>query len=183
MSDNFEEYKNIPDEKMILNNGNDFKINQLKIEHFYWDLGDVVPGLPISTSVEIYKDFEENKSKYTWKEKISHTFLDINNPVNRSIRVHTIVLDNPENILNELEKVNLRELKNNYFSDEKPDCFTYWQITYNNNFKIVGTYNYEIPEYKKIKEILDFSSIVENELKKVKELLKNNAFNNGETWN
>ena len=55
----------------------------------------------------------------------------------------------------------------NYFTEENPERFTHWEITYNNRFKIVGTYDQEIEELINIKRILEFKKIIEEENKKI----------------
>ena len=82
-------------------------------------------------------------------------------------------IENPDEIIKEIEKNDLRELKNNYFTEENPERFTHWELTYNNYFKIVGTYDQNVVEFDKISDILNFKNIIDEETKKVQDKLDN----------
>ena len=80
------------------------------------------------------------------------------------------------NIIKELEIYDLRNLKNNYFTDKNPERFTHWEVEYNYYFKIVGTYDQEPEEIKKISEILNFKQIIEEETNKIKKKLNSKEY-------
>lgn len=85
-------------------------------------------------------------------------------------------LENSENIIKSLEQIDLKNLKNNYFSNDSFHIHSHWELEYNNYFKIVGTFDNEIYEIKEIKRILDFEQIERQELEKVEEKIKNTKF-------
>jgi len=150
---------------------NDFKLTRLKFTHFNFNSGFVYDGCPIKTSVELrleYTDIETEKQ--IWKQNISHTYM-LEKNFEEKTNYYEEQLKNPETIISLLEKINLKNLKNNYFSDDTHK-FSHWELEYNDCFKIVGTYNNEIEEIKKVKEILDFETIVSKEMEKVKKELK-----------
>ena len=72
-----------------------------------------------------------------------------------------------------LENNDLRNLKNNYFSDDKVQRNPHWELEYNNYFKISGTFDQEPKEIKKVISILNCENIINEALKKVEMLIKN----------
>ena len=140
-----------------------FKINQLKIEHFYYNDGDLDIAMPISTSVEIKKEDE------VWKKIVIHNYLNPKNHREIINNSYKIVLDNYESIISSIEKIDLRDLNNNYFTEEFPEKNSYWELSYNKLFRIVGTQDQITKEYYEISELLDFDKIMKEELKKVED--------------
>ena len=150
---------------------NEFKITQLKIEHFYWNSGDIDVGMPISTSIELTCEYNFQIEKLEWKKTITHNYLSLENCHEVSSNNYTSILDNSDQIINDIEKYDLRKLKNNYFSEKNPERFTHWELTYNEYFKIVGTYDQEINEFVKISELLNFKKIIDEETNKIKNII------------
>lgn len=152
----------------------EFKLTSLKYTKYHFMSGEIYDGCPISTSIEIKigpQDIQANKRIYT--KIITHTYMLEDNFEKKS-NVQNYELENSENIMASLEKIDLKNLKNNYFSDDPKKQFSHWELEYNNYFKISGTFDNEIDEIKEIKTILDFEQIERNELEKVKEMLRNN---------
>ena len=81
-------------------------------------------------------------------------------------------IENPNQLIEKLEKYDLRDLKNNYFTEDNPDRFTHWELTYNHYFKIVGTYDQNVAEFEKISDILNFKEIISAENRKVQNKLR-----------
>jgi hypothetical protein len=146
----------------------EFKLTQLKLNHYYWNSGEIDNEKAINTSVELISRYNIDTDKLEWKKIISHTYISSN----EKETTDTYEEDINEEIIKEIEKYDLRDLKNNYFTEETPEKFTYWEITYNNNFKIVGTYDQEIDEFINIKRILDFNKIMKEEIVKIQNKLK-----------
>ena len=142
-----------------------FKLEQLKLEHFYIDDEDIDNNTPISTSIELTSKYNFETNKNEWKKKVSHTYIDLNSDDNTNS--YEEVLENEE-LIRQIEKYDLRNLKNNYFTEEAPERYTYWVLTYNNKFKIVGTYDQEIDEFINIRNLLNFKEIMNEELNKLK---------------
>ena len=57
-------------------------------------------------------------------------------------------MENSYDLIKNLESCDLRDLKNNYFTEENPERFTHWELTYNNYFKIVEELNEAITNEK-----------------------------------
>lgn len=150
-----------------------FKIIQLKLEHFYWNSGDIFAGMPVSTSVELTSDYNFEKDKLEWNVKISHTYLSLENEFEHTTNTYVEKIENLDNLIVEIEKNDLRELKNNYFTEENPERFTHWELTYNNYYKVVGTYDQSIDEFEKISGLLQFQKIMDKETKKIQDKIKN----------
>lgn len=160
MEDNFEfDLENIKVER----EKKEYKLTQLKLTHYYWNYDVYKENIPVTTSIElISKNIkEEGPYAYEWHKIIRHTHED------KRVDIKDEKLTNLD-IVKELEKYDLRELKNNYFTEFEPECNTHWELEYNDHFKITGTYDQMIDEIRKISEIL-----------KLKENLINNG---GNTW-
>ena len=142
-----------------------FILDQLKIEHFHWNSGFINNGSPINTSIELKCNYNTEKQEYEWKKIISHTYYNLESDKNDT-DIHTEIINNSEELLSEIEKYGLRDLKNNYFTEKTPEKFSRWELTYNYHFKIVGTYDQSIPEFEKISKLLDFEKIIDEEVKK-----------------
>ncbi len=152
-----------------------FKLKQLKLEHYYWNSGDVEIGMPIKTSIELKYEYNFETKKLDWNETISHTYISLEDYRNNTTSSHTEIMKDT-NIIKEIEKYDLRDLKNNYFTDNTIEKFTHWELSYNNYFKISGTYDQEIAEFTKISELLGFKKIIEDESKKFQERLEQSQY-------
>lgn len=150
-----------------------FKLNQIKLEHFYYNSGEMNVGMPLSTSIELSCSYEYENQSLVWKKEVIHSYASLEDSLSKSINSYEEVLSNGEELVKELETIDLRELKNNYFSEEDPERLMHWEITYNNYFKIVGTYDNEVEELGKLSEVLDFKKIMNEEKDKVKEQMAN----------
>ena len=102
-----------------------FELNQLKLEHYYLADGDVNFGMPISTSIELVSKLDYETQKNVWEKIVIHTYINLDN--NKSTVFYKQNID--EKIIKQIEQYDLRELKNNYFSDSEPENFSYWSIT------------------------------------------------------
>lgn len=173
MNNEFDDFSNAIDNINVDRKKNTFEINQLKIEHFHWNSGDIDVGMPITTSVEMTCNYNFEKEKLEWKKIISHTYLSLENGKEYTTDTYDEEIDNPDELIEKIQNYDLRDLKNNYFTEENPERFSHWELTYNNYFKIVGTYDQEISKFKKISELLDFKKIIDEEVKKVQEKLDN----------
>lgn len=148
-----------------------FSINQLKITHYHWNSGEIQIGTPIRTSVELKSEFDFETNKLRWFKTVNHQYYKYTWENGAENHSYTEEVNIPE-IIASLNKINLRSLKNNYFSETIPERYTHWEIKYNYYFKIVGTYNNEIEEFKEICYLIDFEKIINEELDKVEKQLK-----------
>lgn len=144
-----------------------FKLFQLKLEHFYFNSGDIDVGIPVSTSVELVSDYNFEERDTDWKVIVKHTFLSFEDCRISDSLEYVKELPNIDDVLKQLKSIDLRDLKNNYYTDENPEKLSHWEITYNNIFKIVGTYDQEIKEFKTLSKLLDFKNIMKEEVEKV----------------
>lgn len=145
----------------------EFKLKQLELKHIYTDTGDIYNGMPISTSIKLISKYNPELKKQEWKKVISHTYINLEKENQEETNTYDEELKD-ETIINKIENYDLRKLKNNYFTEESPEKFTYWELSYNYVFKIVGTYDQEINEVTNIKNILNFNNIIKEELAKIK---------------
>ena len=97
-----------------------FILDQLKIEHFHWNSGFINNGSPINTSIELKCNYNTEKQEYEWKKIISHTYYNLESDKNDT-DIHTEIINNSEELLSEIEKYDLRNLKNNYFTEKTPE--------------------------------------------------------------
>ena len=170
MNDEYDDFKDAIEDIKVERKKNTFQINQLKIEHFYRTNDDVYAGMPISTSIELTKDYNYDIKSIVWIIRVTHNYVSLKDINFNEEDSYIKVIDN--DIIKDLEKYDLRDLKNNYFTEEEPDNFTHWELTYNNYFKIVGTYDQSIDEFEKIRELLDFKEIIKNETNKIKDIVE-----------
>ena len=168
MNNQIDDFESVIDDVKVERNRSSFTINQLKIEHFYWQSGDIDTGYPISTSIELSCNYNFNLQKNEWTKTVSHTYYKSID--SKETNVYSEKLEN-DNIVKLIEQIDLRDLNNNYFTEEAPERFTHWEITYNYYFKIVGTYDQDIEAFKKISEILHFKDIMNAETKKIQSQL------------
>lgn len=144
-----------------------FKLSQLKYTKHHWMSGEIVNGCPITTSIEIKPEMLSNK----WKVDIVHKYMLEDNHEKKVINKQ-YDLPNEKAILGILEKEDLRNLKNNYFSDDKIQKYSHWELEYNYYFKISGTFDQEPKEVKKVVSVLNCENIINEALKKVDEIIK-----------
>ena len=172
MKNEYDDFGNIITDNIKIERENrPFELTQLKLEHYHWNSGEFDIGMPVTTSIELKCEYNFESQKKEWKKTISHTYLSLEDYHNHTTESH---VENIEDfsLIKEIEKYDLRNLKNNYFTDEDPERFKHWELTYNNYFKISGTYDQEIEAYLKISELLDFKRIIKIETKKIEEKLE-----------
>jgi len=154
--------ENLPKEPNI-------NIEQIKIIHHYFNDKDIEPGYPIETSVEFISKIVN--ANIEWVKKIKHIYRNIKNPLLTADRDYEKIVKNQDEILEKLNNINLSILKNNYSYDSSSKE-EYWEIIYNNRFKIVGTYRNELKEFNELCDLLEFETIKNEELEQVKKMLK-----------
>ncbi len=146
-----------------------FKITELKLEHFHFNSGEMDSGMPISTSIELTCNYNYEKDKLEWKKIVSHTYVSIDDKEEYTTDSYEEKIE--DEIIKKIEAYDLRELKNNYFTEEEPESLSHWEITYNNYFKITGTYDQRVNEFEKISDILDLKKTIEKECKKIQKII------------
>ena len=157
-----DEWENIDVEVKI--ERKEFRLTQFKIDHYYWNSGDIDVGMPVNTSIELVSRYNIDTDKLDWKKIISHTYRSMEDENEYITDTYEENLN--DEIIKEIEKYDLRDLKNNYFTEANPERFTHWEITYNYRFKIVGTYDQETEEVTNIKRILELKKIIDEKTKK-----------------
>lgn len=144
---------------------NKFKINYLKLEHYYLNSDDMNDNTPLTTSVELNSNYDFESEKLVWNKKIINTFLDSTQESGKRVEVISDNSEDIEEIISQIVNHDLRELKNNYFTDSAPYNFTHWEITYNTYFRIVGTYDQEVVQFSEISRLLKFDEIIKKNKK------------------
>lgn len=143
-----------------------FRIFQLKYTMYHFNTGFKSKGTPITTSIELVNDMSENK----WKMNVIHKYV-LENADGQASITKQYDLQDQEKTLQMLESNDLRNLKNNYFSDNQLERYSHWELEYNNYFKISGTFDKEPEEVKNIVDILGFNDIIDEVLKRVLEMV------------
>ena len=77
-------------------------------------------------------------------------------------------IDITNELVEEINKLNLEELKNNYYNKEIRG--EYWVVNYNKLFNIVGTYDNMPEEIDRLLDLVKFTEIKEECLKEVESL-------------
>ncbi len=131
----------------------DFKLYELKYVHFYESDGDYISDELVNVSIEFISKYDFENDVTNWKKVITYNYFDPD-----KVKVEEYEVD--YNIIEELTKIDLRGLKNNYYTNIKPVNFSHFELTYNHMFKIVGTYDQEPEEVKKVKELIGLNDIV-----------------------
>lgn len=149
-----------------------FHLTQLEVKHYYWNYDVIDGGTPISTSIELNCNYNLEIDKLIWIKKVKHTYLSFEDSSTQLTDTYTEEIDNGTSLVNNLEKYDLRNLKNNYFTDTEPNNYSHWELTYNYYFKISGTYDQKIEEFKHISEILQLKKTMEKEIEKVQNKIK-----------
>lgn len=144
-----------------------FKLFQLKYTKHHWMSGEIVNGCPITTSIEIKPEMLGNK----WIVNIIHKYMLEDDHEEKTINKR-YDLPSQETVVKILENNDLRDLKNNYFSDDKIQRYSHWELEYNYYFRISGTFDQEPEEVKKVVSILNCENIINEALQKVDEMIK-----------
>ena len=61
MNNEFDDFNNAIDNIKVDRTKPMFKINQLKLEHFHWNSGDIDVGMPLTTSIELISNYNFEK--------------------------------------------------------------------------------------------------------------------------
>ena len=146
--------QNILEDKFILKN--------LNYTHYYFHDPDNYTGGIVSTSIRIYP----NGTK--WSKRVVTNYID-SNYTQKEISYER---DIDEELANKIENnVDLRKLNNNYTNDKLNGSDERFELIYNNIYKIIGTLDIHIKEIDFIKDMLLVNDILEDEKKKVSDIL------------
>ncbi|MBR1416736.1 MAG: hypothetical protein IJ572_02840 [Bacilli bacterium] len=171
MNSKFDDFSDLLNENLeIKSNRNPFNITQIKLEYYHFMSGDIDFGTPTTTSIELVAEYDFNRQKMIWNKIVSHSYYGFNSNYSQETITYKEEIDN--SIIEQLEKIDLRNLKNNYFTDSNPQRFSHFELNYNYFFKIVWTKDQELDELSQIIEILDFDNIIKEEIRKVNEKMK-----------
>ncbi len=143
-------------------NVNLYNITDISFTHYYDD--NELGGSSCFTRLNITSDFDYIDRKFSFTGNIIHTYRDFNDEFD--IKVIEKTIDIPNSLVEEINKLNLEELKNNYYN--KDNNKEYWIINYNKLFYIVGTYDSELNEIDTLLELIDFENIKNECLDEVK---------------
>ena len=123
-------------------------------------------GSSCFTRLNIISDFDYIERKFNFKGHVIHTYRDFNDEFD--IKAIEKIIDIPNSLVEEINKLNLEELKNNYYN--KDNNKEYWIINYNKLFYIVGTYDSELNEVDTLLELVNFEDIKKECLDEVNHL-------------
>lgn len=147
-------------------NNDKLDLDQIKYECFFSTVDAPCSGMPINFSVDLRSKFDIKSRKRIWIKTILYSFISYQNINEKETRKREEKLENSTEIIKRLEEIDLRNLKNNYFTDFIPEKFSHWELTYNHYFKVVGTFDREVEEIKEVSKILDVKKIMDSELNK-----------------
>lgn len=139
-----------------------FVLKNLNYTHYYFYDPDNYTGGIISTSIRIYPN--ENQ----WIKRVVTNYLDSNHTEKEISYEREIDYDLKSKIEN---NVDLRKLNNNYTNDKLIGSDEKFELIYNNIYKIVGTLDAHIDEINYIRDMLLVNDILEDEKKKVSDIL------------
>ena len=143
----------------------DFKLKEIKLSHCHFNNGNYSKGMPILTTLELI--LEDNHIV----KNVYHEFVfDEEKKITKKNTYQEII--NDISLFNSLNIYNLKELKNNYYTDYGIEKLSHYELSYNYMFKIVGTYDNEIDEFKDICDILGFKELINDEIIKAKNMMK-----------
>ena len=146
--------KDILDDKFVLKN--------LNYTHYYFSDRDNYIGGVISTSIRLYP----NNNK--WTKRVVTEYFD-SNLYEREISYER---DIDESIIHKIESnIDLRKLNNNYSNEALIGDDERFELVYNNIYKTIGTVDKHVKEIDYLKEMLLVDDILEDEKKKVSDIL------------
>ena len=151
------------EEDYIIEN-NTYNITDLIFTHYYDD--NELGGSSCYTELRIISDYDYVERKFNFSGKIIHSYRDYNDEFNIQMIDKSINISN--SIVEEVNKLNLEELKNNYYNKEIRG--EYWVVNYNKLFNIVGTYDNMPEEIDRLLDLVKFTEIKEECLKEVESL-------------
>ena len=161
MNDDFEDVINNTE---VVIKQKPFDLYKIKVNYCHWFSGDIMIGQPVRTSL-ILNRYEKSKI-------IEHSYYGYEDS-------HEIVTDVEKNdfpdcdkLFNKLKNIDLRNLKNNYFTNSNPESFRHWEVEYNDYFKISGTFD-QMPE--EITNIFDILKIDKLAKEKTRDFMKREA--------
>ena len=124
---------------------NNETISQIKLTHHNRMMGKIADGMPICTSVEIARGYDPRVRTMLWFKTVEHTYYSLDGNHQHTTNIIRTAVDNSDELLGKLTKINFKDLKNNYFTDAAPHKYSWWELNYNHRFYVVGTYDNLIP--------------------------------------
>ena len=147
-------------EDQILNS--DFVLTNLNYTHYYFNEQDNFVGSIISTSIRIYQ------SNGVWTKRVVTKYND-SNLIEREISYER---DLDREVVSKIERnTDLRSLSNNYSNEKLLGNEERFELIYNSIYKVIGTLDKHIKDIDYIKNMLLVDDILEDEKKKVSDLL------------
>ena len=151
---------------------NNETISQIKLTHHNRMTGRIADGMPICTSVEMTCEYDPRARMMLWFKTVEHTYYSLDGNHQYTTNTTRTAVDNSDELLRKLAKINFNDLKNNYFTDVAPHKYSWWELNYDRCFYGVGTYDNLINEIKAVSDVLDFSRAVQEAEDKVKEQIR-----------
>lgn len=148
----------------------EINIKQVKLIHHYFYDNDITEEILIEKSIEIVKRINELTGDIEWFKRNINVFLNYN--YEKREEVEETKIDNYEDLITKINNLKLNTLKNNYFYNDE-DKEDYWEIVYNNIFKIIGSYKYIPEELEMLTSLLEFKSPLTKNIGLIDELLIN----------
>ena len=124
-------------------------------------MGKIADGMPICTSVEIARGYDPRVRMMLWFKTVEHTYYSLDGNHQHTTNIIRTAVDNSDELLGKLTKINFKDLKNNYFTDAAPHKYSWWELNYNHRFYVVGTYDNLIDEIKAVSDVLDFGQAIQ----------------------
>ena len=139
-----------------------FTLNNLNYTHYYFYDPENYEGSIISTSIRLYPNND------IWCKKVVTKYVDANTMEKEISYERDITKDVITNIENNID---LRLFNNNYSSNFPVGEDESYEIVYNSIYKIIGSYDNNTKEFDKLMDLLTVKDILEDEKKKVSDIL------------
>ena len=139
-----------------------FTLSNLNYTHYYFYDPENYEGSIISTSIRLYPNND------IWCKKVLTKYVDANG-IEKEISYER---DITKDVIISIENnVDLRLFNNNYSSNYPVGEDESYEIVYNSIYKIIGSYDNNIKEFDKLMDLLTVKDILEDEKKKVSDIL------------
>ncbi len=139
-----------------------FSLKNLNYTHYYFHDPDDYTGGIISTSIRLYPNGE------SWCKRVVTRYFDSN----YNEKEISYERDIDETLAKKIESsVDLRKLSNNYVNEKLSGDDERFELVYNSVYKVLGTLDNNIKELDYIRNMLLVSDILEDEKKKVSDIL------------
>lgn len=115
---------------------------------------------PLLVSIHFIKSYDPKVGKEIGLKISKYTyFIDANNFETKDI-IQNKVVDDINTLFEKFESLNLKDLKNNYYTDTVEARTSHWELEYD-MFKVVGTFDKIPKKIKQIETLIDLEKFID----------------------